>query len=163
LEAAKEWAYKLRGLTPYDGLNQNFPGDFIRWRELSVTYTTPQRLAARVGAQDMHLTLAARNLKLWTRYPGVDPEDNVYSRGGASTTRMLSAISVPYGVATDELDWIGSRDARLSLEIGAISNYLNEFTDGAFPYVVEARYLGDETIKRLEVFNANGRLIDKTS
>lgn len=81
----------------------------------------------------------------------------------ASTTRMLSAISVPYGVATDELDWIGSRDAWLSLEIGAISNYLNEFTDGAFPYVGEARYLGDETIKRLEGFNANGRLVDKTS
>ena len=87
LDAAKEWAYKLRGLTPYDGLNQNFSGDFIRWRELSVTYTTPQRLAARVGASDMLLTLAARNLKLWTRYPGVDPEINVFSRGGASATQ----------------------------------------------------------------------------
>ena len=87
LDAAKEWAYKLRGLTPYDGLNQNFSGDFIRWRELSVTYTTPQRLAARVGASDMALTLAARNLRLWTRYPGVDPEINVFSRGGASATQ----------------------------------------------------------------------------
>lgn len=86
LAAAKEWAYQLRGLTPYDGLNQNFSGDFIRWRELSLTYTTPQRLAARVGAQDMAITFAARNLKLWTKYPGVDPEINVYSRGGASAT-----------------------------------------------------------------------------
>jgi hypothetical protein len=86
LDAAKEWAYSLRGLTPYDGLNQNFPGDFIRWRELSLTYNTPQRLAAHVGASDMALTFAARNLKLWTRYPGVDPEINVYSRGGASAT-----------------------------------------------------------------------------
>jgi hypothetical protein len=81
----------------------------------------------------------------------------------ATTTRMLSAVSVPYGVATDELDWIGSRDAWLDLEKGAISNYLNEFTDGAFPYVGEARYLGDETIKRLEGFNASGALKNKES
>lgn len=81
----------------------------------------------------------------------------------ASLTRMLSAVSVPYGVATDELDWIGSRDAWFDLEKGAISNYLNEFTDGAFPYVGEARYLGDETIKRLEAFNSSGRLKDKSA
>ena len=86
LEAAKEWAYKLRGLTPYDGLNQNFSGDFIRWRELSLTYNPPPRIAARVAAQDMALTFAARNLKLWTKYPGVDPEINVFSRGGANAT-----------------------------------------------------------------------------
>jgi hypothetical protein len=81
----------------------------------------------------------------------------------ASTVRMLSAVTTPYATATDELDWIGSRDAWLDLEKGAISNYLNEFTDGAFPYVGEARYLGDETIKRLEGFNAKGTLTDKTS
>jgi len=81
----------------------------------------------------------------------------------ASMTRMLSAVSVPYGVATDELDWIGSRDAWFDLEKGAISNYLNEFTDGAFPYVGEARYLGDQVIKRLEGFNASGALANKQS
>ena len=36
---------------------------------------------------------------------------------------------VLYATATDELDWIGSRDAWLDLEGGAISNYGNEFTD----------------------------------
>lgn len=81
----------------------------------------------------------------------------------ASMTRMLSAVSVPYGVATDELDWIGSRDAWYDLEKGAISNYLNEFTDGAFPYVGEARYVGDQTVKRLEGFNASGALANKAS
>lgn len=81
----------------------------------------------------------------------------------ASMTRMLSAVAVPYGVATDELDWIGSRDAWFDLEKGAISNYLNEFTDGAFPYVGEARYLGDQTIARLEAFNAAGSLQNKAS
>src|SRR5262245_34938434 len=80
----------------------------------------------------------------------------------ASTVRMISAIATPYATATDELDWIGSRDAWLDLEKGAISNYLNEFTDGAFPYVGEARYLGDETIKRLEGFVASDATLTKT-
>lgn len=81
----------------------------------------------------------------------------------ASLVRMLSGVTVPYAVATDELDWIGSRDAWFDLETGGIANYLNEFTDGAFPYVGEVRYLGDETIKRLEGFNTAGTLTNKNS
>lgn len=81
----------------------------------------------------------------------------------ASTVRMLSGSTVVYAVATDELDWIGSRDAWLDQETGAISNYLNEFTDGAFPYVGEARYLGDQTVKRLEGFNTANTLRDKSA
>ena len=48
----------------------------------------------------------------------------------AATARMLSGITVPYSVATDELDWIGSRDAWNDLETGYLSNISNEFTDG---------------------------------
>ena len=79
----------------------------------------------------------------------------------ASTVRMLSAVTVPYSVSTDELDWIGSRDAWFDLETGGIANYLNEFTDGAFPFVGESRYLGDLAILKLEKFNADGALTDK--
>jgi hypothetical protein len=86
LEAAKTYAFQLRGLTPYDGLNQNFSGDFVRWRELSLTYHTPPSLAGRVGASSMSITGALRNFALWTRYPGVDPEINVYGRSGFGGT-----------------------------------------------------------------------------
>lgn len=80
----------------------------------------------------------------------------------ATTTRMLSGIAVPYAEATDELDWTGSRDAWLELDKGIIGNYLNEFTDGAFPYVGEARYLANSTLTRLEAFDAAGTLVDRT-
>ena len=73
----------------------------------------------------------------------------------ASLTRMLANIEAPYGVATDELDWIGSREGWRGLEEGVISNPNNEFTDAAFPYVGEARFLGDETIARLEKFRVD--------
>lgn len=79
----------------------------------------------------------------------------------ASLTRMLSGVTVPYAVGTDELDWIGSRDAWFDIETGGFANYLNEFIDGAFPNVGEARYLGDTTIARLEQFNADGKLTNK--
>lgn len=80
----------------------------------------------------------------------------------ATVSRALSAMTTPYGVATDELDWIGSRDAWFDLEKGAISNYLNEFTDQAFPFVGEARYLADKTIERLEGFQTAGTLTDRS-
>jgi TonB-dependent starch-binding outer membrane protein SusC len=82
LEAAKTNWYHLHGLSPWDGMNQHYSGDFLRWRELSLTYIAPQRIAAKAGASDMQVTFAARNFALWTKYPGVDPEVNLLGRTG---------------------------------------------------------------------------------
>ena len=79
----------------------------------------------------------------------------------ASLNLMLSGTTVPYSVATDELDWIGSRDAWFDLETGGLANYLNEFTDAAFPPVGQARYLGNVAITRLEKYNTDGLLANK--
>jgi starch-binding outer membrane protein, SusD/RagB family len=79
----------------------------------------------------------------------------------AATVRMLSGTTTPYAVATDELDWTGSRDAWLELETGAISNHFNEFSDGAFPFVGEARYVGDNGIAKLVGFDAGGLLTNR--
>jgi len=49
-------------------------GDFVRFREFAVTYTLPTRLAANVRAQRATLTAGGRNLALWTKYTGFDPE-----------------------------------------------------------------------------------------
>ena len=80
----------------------------------------------------------------------------------ASLSRMLAAIATPYATTTDELDWIGSRDAWLDLESGAISNVGNEFTDQAFPFVGEARFVADGAIERLEGFKTKRTLKDST-
>ena len=79
----------------------------------------------------------------------------------AATVRMLSGTTTPYAVATDELDWIGSRDAWNDLETGGIANFLNEFTDGAFPYVGEARYMADVGIGKLLAFDGAGTLVNR--
>ena len=80
-----------------------------------------------------------------------------------SVSRALRGLSNVYAVATDELDWIGSRDAYKDIETGGLGNYINEYTDGAFPLVAEARYLGDVTITRLEDFDKAGQLKNRVS
>ena len=82
LQAAKDWL-GLMALSPYDGLNQNSPGDFVRWRELSLTYSASPRIAGVLRARDASLTLGVRNLALWTKYDGADPEINAIGRQSA--------------------------------------------------------------------------------
>ncbi|MGI8509439.1 MAG: SusC/RagA family TonB-linked outer membrane protein [Gemmatimonadaceae bacterium] len=57
---------------------------FWRLREISATLILPSRLAASIRAQDASLLLAGRNLHVWTKYTGVDPEAN-YSVGDVQT------------------------------------------------------------------------------
>ena len=81
LAAAKDWLGVV-GLNSYPGLNQQSPGDFIRWRELSVTYTAARSLAERLGGRDLSVSLTGRNLTLFApKYKGQDPEINIYSAG----------------------------------------------------------------------------------
>jgi TonB-linked SusC/RagA family outer membrane protein len=51
-------------------------GDFIRLREVSLSYTAPESFAARyLKGRSLVLTGAVRNMgTLWTKYSGVDPE-----------------------------------------------------------------------------------------
>ncbi len=73
-----------------------------------------------------------------------------------SVTRALSYITAPYSVGTDELTWVGSRDAWGQLDAGAMEFAGNEFTNQAFPFVGEARWMSDDFKTRLEAFQADG-------
>ena len=92
LAAADEWARKHAGLSPYDGLNAVEKADFIRWRELSLTYDIPQGIFSRFGVSNASLTVAGRNLVLISGYSGVDPETNAIGRGtgGGLDTNFLT-------------------------------------------------------------------------
>lgn len=55
----------------------NEKGDFVRFRELSLTYSPPERWSSRLFSADrVSLTGAIRNVYLWTDYSGLDPESN---------------------------------------------------------------------------------------
>ena len=51
--------------------------DFVRFRELSMTFTAPDLWASRLlRASGLSATVAARNLALFTDYTGMDPESS---------------------------------------------------------------------------------------
>ena len=57
---------------------------FVRFRELALTASAPDAWAARFGARTLSATLAARNLHIWTKYSGIDPEAGYFSQGTGS-------------------------------------------------------------------------------
>jgi TonB-dependent starch-binding outer membrane protein SusC len=59
------------------------PADFLKLRELALTYTFPQTLTRRLTAGGMSVTVAGRNLAMWTKYDGFDPEVNSLGYAGA--------------------------------------------------------------------------------
>lgn len=61
-------------------------GDFIKLREVSLTYDLPAQYARRARASSAFITLSARNLAVWSDYEGVDPEVNTY--GGRNFVRV---------------------------------------------------------------------------
>jgi hypothetical protein len=82
-------AFTLKNPTTAFGYLQN--GQFWRFRELSAVLRMPDRLAARLRSKDASLVLAARNLKVWTKYKGADPEENYATTTDVQNTFASSA------------------------------------------------------------------------
>src|SRR5690606_11337861 len=52
--------------------------DFVKLRDVSLTYTVPQRFLGTLPVTGATLTVAGHNLAQWTDYSGLDPEVNGY-------------------------------------------------------------------------------------
>jgi len=72
--------------------------DFLKLREVSLTYFAPASLAAQFGAKTLSLTLAGRNLGTWSHYPGFDPEVNQNGQANFSTTDFLTQPQIHYWI-----------------------------------------------------------------
>jgi TonB-linked SusC/RagA family outer membrane protein len=73
-----------RGMGSSAGYIEN--ADFVRLSELSVGLGIPDRLVRSLRVSGLRLTLAGRNLGVWTDYTGFDPELN--SNNGANFTTL---------------------------------------------------------------------------
>jgi TonB-linked SusC/RagA family outer membrane protein len=75
--------------------------DYIKLRDLSLSYTVPPAWARRARMQTAALVLSGRNLALWSDYSGLDPEVNGYSNnqlrgsGNAAQFVRVDAYSWP--------------------------------------------------------------------
>jgi hypothetical protein len=73
--------------------------DYLKVRELSVTWYARPRLAAVFGARSVALTLVGRNLLTWTGYSGGEPEAGSYGIIQAGNPRGIAdvgALPVPH-------------------------------------------------------------------
>ena len=96
LEAARVFGTEDLQLAPYSRLNAIEPSDLVRWRELSLTYNVPNSVLGRFGANSLAITVAGRNIALFTEYSGVDPEINV--TGGRDPTNSNEFNNAVQGV-----------------------------------------------------------------
>ena len=83
------------GVTTKTTLGYYVSDQFWRFRELSVTYVLPDRLVRLTrGAPGSTLVLGARNLHLWTKFTGLDPESN-YGVSGAEAQNEFNTSPQP--------------------------------------------------------------------
>ncbi len=123
-----------------------------------MSHTTPMLRACRAlrlaGAAVLAATLGACNLfETSVRNPNAITEDalggaaiaaNLTNGLGSSVLRSMAAVLGPNAVVSDELTWIGSREAYRQLDEGQITDPRNEYTnENGYPFTSEARWYAD--------------------
>ena len=72
------------------------PGAFIRLREASLQYTFSKAMAQKlVRAQSLSMVVSGRNLKLWTKYRGTDPESGFNTTEGTEAPNEFQTVGPP--------------------------------------------------------------------
>ncbi|WP_026812361.1 SusC/RagA family TonB-linked outer membrane protein [Arenibacter certesii] len=73
-----------------------FDADFLKLREISLTYTVPNRAIQQIGLQNLAISLFSRNIMLWTKADiGIDPEMAFQQE---SSTQGRSGIQFKQGI-----------------------------------------------------------------
>lgn len=100
--------------------------------------------------------------------PNAVTEDAISSASAAATslvTGLYGAVNAAgnqitgtSGAASDELTWVGSREYWNLLDVGDLGDPLNEYTDGQFPYVAQARWMTNYVLPKLEEYDRAGSL-----
>jgi len=82
--------------------NSNMPstrylvdGSYIKLRSVTLSYQLPDRIAKKVKLSGISLYIQGQNLWTWSRYPGIDPEQNTR---GVSWFRYPNSRSVIGGI-----------------------------------------------------------------
>ena len=68
-------------------------GTFVKLRELAATYTLDAAIVRQYFRDGVDLTLSGRNLYVWTKYSGYDPEINLFgtNAGGLGSVQTTAA------------------------------------------------------------------------
>ena len=68
-------------------------GSYVKLREISVTYDAPKSWATLARAREMRISFQGRNLAMWSKYWGSDPEFNNF--GNSNFSRFIDLGPYP--------------------------------------------------------------------
>ncbi|MHB1298547.1 MAG: TonB-dependent receptor domain-containing protein, partial [Gemmatimonadaceae bacterium] len=71
------------------------PGAFTRLREISASYQLPASITSLVRSRDASVTFAARNVARWSKYRGVDPENDYTVTDGGDLPSDFQTFGSP--------------------------------------------------------------------
>jgi TonB-linked SusC/RagA family outer membrane protein len=75
-----------------DGFLQ--PGDFLKLREASVRWSMPSQVANLIRARSADMVFSGRNLADWSKYRGIDPENDFTATGGGDVPQDFQTIGL---------------------------------------------------------------------
>ena len=133
---AKTYGTTLGGTTYKSGAGYFINGQFWKFREFSAVVSLPDRLNNAIRAQSgSNIVFGARNLHLWTKFTGIDPEanygaqrqrnaDRVPDRRGADVFHRASQPEVLTPTEDDIMMMKMQSRARWGLSVGAVAAVL---------------------------------------
>lgn len=95
----------------------------------------------------------------------LDNPTSAQAQVNGAVALTLQGLLMMYGYAesaSDNIEWVGSLDGMHEINIGNVRNPFNEFSDDADRAMDPARWLANQTVQRLEQFQADGQLSDPT-
>lgn len=72
-------------------------GSYIRLKNLSLGYNLPKDLIAKIGAENLRVSISAQNLLTFTKYSGLDPEVSYYGASGDNNTSSNTVRGFDFG------------------------------------------------------------------
>ena len=75
-----------------DGFFQD--GDFVKLREVSLRWSLPTRVATLMKARNVDMVFAGRNLGTWSKYRGIDPENDYTATTGSDVPSDFQTIGL---------------------------------------------------------------------
>jgi TonB-linked SusC/RagA family outer membrane protein len=70
-------------------------GSFLRLSDITLSYNLPHQLISRMGIEGVNLFVSGKNLAVWTKYSGYDPEVNTRQGGFGDLMPSLDYASYP--------------------------------------------------------------------
>ena len=70
-----------------------YDASFTKLREITLSYTIPNRLTQRAGISNITISAVGRNLALWSKVPHVDPE--TASTSGGTIIPGVESVAIP--------------------------------------------------------------------